>query len=149
MRFGRFIACFITAKSQNWIQIITLLSHFDMKRLIDMKTSLILVSIALAACTPSKTEEEVNSRDHSTAPAGTSKRPSDKAYLAANAKMHADMNIALTGDADSDFMRGMIPHHEGAVAMARVVLEYGMMRSWLAKNGKAAAGTAKSGHENH
>ena len=37
-------------------------------------------------------------------------------------KMHKDMDIAFTGDADADFVRSMIPHHQGAIDMARVVL---------------------------
>lgn len=80
-----------------------------------------------------------------------------KAFQEANDKMHRDMNIAFTGDADADFARGMIPHHQGAVDMARIVLQHGkdaeirklaeevirtqeaemkMMREWLAKRGK-------------
>jgi uncharacterized protein (DUF305 family) len=71
-------------------------------------------------------------------------------------RMHADMDVALTGDADIDFVRGMIPHHMGAVAMAQIVLAHGadpeiralaeaivaaqgaeiaQMRAWLAARG--------------
>ncbi len=51
--------------------------------------------------------------------------PSSQAYRDANARMHAAMDIPLTGDADRDFIAAMIPHHQGAVEMARILLAHG------------------------
>ena len=127
-----------------------------------MKKSLSLILVmgilstsnALAQGTPhhgghhNKTSSEDTAKDMS---------PSSEAYRKANETMHKDMNIALTGDSDADFVRGMIPHHKGAVDMATIVLKYGkdpeirklateiveaqekemaFMKKWLKTNGK-------------
>ncbi len=39
--------------------------------------------------------------------------------------MHKGMDIAFSGDADRDFVAGMLPHHQGAVDMAKIVLAFG------------------------
>jgi len=82
---------------------------------------------------------------------------SSHAFAEANAKMHKDMMVEMTGDADVDFVRGMIPHHQGAIDMAKIELQYGKdpeirklaeavikaqeaeiaeMNAWLSKNTK-------------
>lgn len=42
-----------------------------------------------------------------------------------NGRMHEGMAVAPTGDVDRDFARTMIPHHQGAIDMALVLLKYG------------------------
>lgn len=81
-----------------------------------------------------------------------------KAYVAALDKMHGPMMEGVqASDADVAFVRGMIAHHQGAIDMARVRLQYGKdeqtkkwaedvirdqqreineMQAWLQKNAK-------------
>jgi uncharacterized protein (DUF305 family) len=101
--------------------------------------------------------------DHSkmgqTAPSATDSA-STKAFKEANDRMHAEMGIPFTGNADVDFVKGMLPHHQGAVDMARIVLKHGkdpavrklareiikaqdveiaFMKKWLAADAKKSA----------
>lgn len=78
-------------------------------------------------------------------------------YAPAMDAMHKNMMAETTGDADVDFVTGMIPHHQGAVDMAKILKENGkdpelqkladeiiaaqereiaFMQAWLAKNKK-------------
>ena len=50
---------------------------------------------------------------------------SDQAYMDAHQKMTGDMQVKPTGDSDRDFAAMMIPHHQGAIDMARVQLQHG------------------------
>ena len=44
---------------------------------------------------------------------------------AAMNRMMADMTIKPTGDVDRDFVAMMVPHHQGAIEMAKAELKYG------------------------
>jgi uncharacterized protein (DUF305 family) len=59
------------------------------------------------------------------APGAKSVAPSTAEYRAAMDRMHKEMAFRYSGDADKDFVRGMVPHHKGAVDMARIQLKYG------------------------
>ena len=88
--------------------------------------------------------------------AETAETAATKAYKGAMQAMMGGMMLPYTGNADVDFIKGMVPHHQGAVDNARIVLQYGTdpdvrkfaegviaaqeaeikwMNDWLAKNG--------------
>jgi uncharacterized protein (DUF305 family) len=80
-----------------------------------------------------------------------------RGYAAAVDKMHAPMMKGIAdADPDAAFVKGMIPHHQSAIDMARVALQYakddqvkkwardvireqereiGEMQTWLKKHG--------------
>jgi uncharacterized protein (DUF305 family) len=40
-------------------------------------------------------------------------------------RMHAAMAVSPSGNVDADFVAMMVPHHQGAIDMARIQLRYG------------------------
>lgn len=76
-----------------------------------------------------KMDMDHGSMDHGSMAKTSSKAaadaPSTKAFEKAGMAMHMAMKQTYTGDADRDFLTGMIPHHQGAIDMAKIVLTYG------------------------
>lgn len=93
----------------------------------------------------------------------SARTPAAKAYAQAMDKMHKDMAIEFSDNVGADFARAMIPHHQGALNMAQVALQYAQddeirriaqktiddqtkdikeLRSWLERHQSAAAGAS-------
>ena len=51
--------------------------------------------------------------------------PSSQAFNGITARMQQETAITFTGNADIDFVKEMIPLHQGAVDMAKTVLAFG------------------------
>jgi uncharacterized protein (DUF305 family) len=85
------------------------------------KTILAAATLALLLAGP-LAAQEMKGHDHAAAAdAGLS----TEGFTQANERMHKDMAITYSGDADVDFVRSMIPHHQGAIDMAKVELQHG------------------------
>jgi hypothetical protein len=102
----------------------------------------------------------VDHSNHGAPAAGSAKPPLSEASKALDAvmqRMHQEMSLPYTNDVDIDFVRGMIPHHQGAIDQAYVLLRYSknprlrrlaggiiasqkreilFMKKWLEENGR-------------
>ena len=127
-----------------------------MKSLLSTGVAVAILS-ALALGGVATAQQNQGHSGHGTPTTRTGDSAATTAFKAANTRMHKDMDIAFTGDVDADFVRGMIPHHQGAVDMAKTVLAFGkdpqirklaeeivkaqeteiaLMQEWLKKNAK-------------
>ena len=110
----------------------------------------VLISAAAAAQIHAPTDKMM----HGTT-ASANDQASTKAFKEAHTRMMKAMNVEFSGNADVDFVRSMIPHHQGAIDMAKIELAQGKdsvlrkmaekmisdqekeieeMRAWLKKN---------------
>jgi uncharacterized protein (DUF305 family) len=94
-----------------------------------MKPIAAFICLAIAAVAPAIAgETDTKGKDAMKMDMATSAEgaPSTKAFESASQRMHAAMMMApYTGDADVDFATQMLPHHGGAVEMAKIEQQYG------------------------
>ena len=114
-------------------------------------SSILLCALALQAA-----------QDHHRHPAASAANPAWFELTTSMEKMHSGMaSVEPCGDSDVEFVRLMLPHHQGAIDMARTQLLYGrspemrrlaqeivtdqqseieLMRLWLKKQGGGKCG---------
>jgi uncharacterized protein (DUF305 family) len=98
----------------------------DQRKVMRTLTQTLTLTIALAtALAGPLAAETIDHSAHAGHASDAAMTAATEAFIAANDRMHAGMAITYTGNADVDFVRGMIAHHQGAVDAARIVLDHG------------------------
>ena len=116
----------------------------------------LVCAVLLSGAALAKDAHQMPGNQMDTSPVGHSEVTME--YMRAMDAMHGPMMQGITDpDPDAAFVRGMLPHHEGAVEMAKIQLKYGkdpelrkmaqeiidaqekeisFMEDWLKKHGK-------------
>ncbi len=100
-----------------------------------MKTLFLALTIVFLIASPTLALAQASHGGHTghATPAQAPNAPSTQGYRQANETMHRNMDITFSGDSDVDFVRSMIPHHQGAIDMAKVALQHtkdDQIRKW-------------------
>jgi hypothetical protein len=111
------------------IKMVLFSRSFVRKRMISLATTASVAATSFAfAEDPPKTDHVRGTMPIQYA-ADRPDHPEEQPFLSENDaamnKMMADMAIKPTGDVDRDFVAMMVPHHQGAIDMAKTELKYG------------------------
>jgi len=102
---------------------------FIRKRIISLATTASVAATSFAFAEDPATADHLRSKKPIQYVADWSNHSEEQPFLSENdasmRKMMADMTIKPTGDVDRDFVAMMVPHHQGAVDMAKAELKYG------------------------
>jgi Domain of unknown function (DUF305) len=102
---------------------------FIRKRTISLATTASVVATSFALAQDPPRTRHVGAAMPIQYVADRSGRSDEQSFLLENSaamnKMMADMTVQPSGDVDRDFVAMMVPHHQGAVDMAKAELKYG------------------------
>ncbi len=89
----------------------------------------VFAALVLPGAYPAASEALAATPDNSATPicggASAAAVPFYSEMAAIDMRMHEGMQVVPSGNVDRDFMQMMIPHHQGAIDMALVLLKYG------------------------
>src|SRR6266480_4393579 len=102
---------------------------FVRKRAISLATTALVVATSFALAEDPTKSYHVRGTRPIQYVADRTELSNEQSFLSENDaamnRMMADMTIKPTGDVDRDFVAMMVPHHQGAIDMARAELKYG------------------------
>ena len=94
-----------------------------------MHSILVAAALTMAPTLSSAQSAQADHMQHMQMNAKPAATAADKAFAASMQTMMKNMSVKPTGKPDQDFASMMIPHHQGAIDMAKVELQYGIDRN--------------------